>query len=421
MRNRERTLIAFFGHPDVFEDFYPHYHVDQRSFATKWANTGSHEFLRLIEREVGDVIWYEFSLDPELNEARHEYVGCIIRFFSSSWLHRKLWRLFYLPKSAWRWRSAYRTYSLFASYLAPLSWRFLWKIWRERPDIIFVQDYSTGRFDVLQILARAMGSRFVAYHAGSKPETYVGSLLRRWTLPRADMLILSSQSEFEMLASRFHVPRNKLQTVLTPIDIAVFRPRDRSKACQLAGLLVSRRYLLFVGRLDDRVKRVSALIHVFGKLSERFSDVDLIIIGDGPDVEALTTLKETLPVGRCEFLGWLASKELLSVYYNVAECLILPSISEGFPTVVGEAIACGTPVVGSAVGGVSELVIPGKTGWLFPPGDDDALQDALTEVLEHPEILKNMRSNARVIAEQRVAPAAVAVQLRECLTGKSDK
>ena len=71
-----RPLIAFFDYPDVFEDFYPHYGVDQRSFATRWAGTGNHAFLSLLQREVGDVVWYAFSLTPELDEARHEVVGC---------------------------------------------------------------------------------------------------------------------------------------------------------------------------------------------------------------------------------------------------------------------------------------------------------------------------------------------------------
>ena len=99
--DRVRPKIAFFAHPDVFEDFYPHYHVDQKSFATAWANTGSHAFVALIQREIGDVTWYEFSLAPALCGARHEVVGCRVRFFASSWLHRVLWRVFYLPKAAW--------------------------------------------------------------------------------------------------------------------------------------------------------------------------------------------------------------------------------------------------------------------------------------------------------------------------------
>src|SRR6267378_3566022 len=77
--------------------------------------------------------------------------------------------------------------------------------------------------------------------------------------------------------------------------------------------------------------------------------------------------------------------------------------SGGFPTVVGEAMACGTPVLASRVGGVSELVVADQTGWLFEPGDDDALTSRLAFVLAHPGQVRAMRPAARQIAEDRVS------------------
>src|SRR5579871_2706768 len=120
-----RPRIAFFDYPDVFEDFYPHIGVDQRSFATTWERTGNHAFLTLLQREVGDVTWYAFSLRPQLAEARHEVVGCRVRMLPSSALHRTLWRAFYLPRDAWRWRRAYPAFAAAASYASLLSMPFL--------------------------------------------------------------------------------------------------------------------------------------------------------------------------------------------------------------------------------------------------------------------------------------------------------
>jgi glycosyltransferase involved in cell wall biosynthesis len=415
-----RPRIAFFDHPDVFEDFYPHYHVDQRRFATEWANTGSHALVALVQREIGNVTWNEFSVAPKLREARHEVVGCTVRFFRSSWFHRLLWRVFYGPRIAWRWRGAYPAYALLASYAASLSWRFIRVLLRERPDVILMQDYSSGRFDLMQLLARACGARFVAYHAGSTPEMYVGQWLRRLTLPRADVLIASSGRELEMLASRFHVSRSRLRTVLTPIDVDVFRPLERSQACAKLGLPLARRYILFVGRFDDRIKRISALIRAIAEIGQSHPDVDLILIGDGRDAADLKSMAASLASGRCHFPGWVGSKEELAAYYSAAECLVLPSMSEGFPTVIGEAMACGVPVVASDVGGVAELVVPGSTGWLVSPGNDDELRASLAAVLEHPERLQPMRAEARKAALEHVSPAAVAAQLRACLLGQGD-
>ena len=170
-----------------------------------------------------------------------------------------------------------------------------------------------------------------------------------------------------------------------------------------------------MGRLDDHVKRVSALIRAFAAIADRFADVDLIIAGDGQDRESLRLAADAAtPPGRVSFVGWIDSKEDRARYYNAADCLVLPSRSEGFPTVVGEALACGTPVLASDVGGVGELVVPGQSGWLVPPLDDDALLAALGRGLTDPATLASMRAGARRIAEERVSPAAVTRQLRPC-------
>jgi glycosyltransferase involved in cell wall biosynthesis len=411
---RNRPLIAFFDYPDVFEDFYPHYGVDQRAFATQWTGTGNHAFVTALQREVGDVIWHAFSLAPELDGAYHAVTGCQVRFLSSSWFHRQLWHWFYLSRSAWRWRRAYPAYAVVASYLALLSYPFFKMLRRDRPDFFFVQDYATGRFDVLLLLARALRVPLIAYHSGSHPDRYVGRLAKRWTIPHADALIASSGDELEMLAKRYRVPRERLVVILTPIDTSTLRPLDRSEACQAAKLDPARRYLLFVGRLDDPVKRVSVLIRTFAGLAGEHPHVDLLIAGQGPDKEKLCRLAEEQAPGRVRFLGWVSRAEAKARLYNVADCLMLNSRSEGFPTVVGEAMACGTPVLSSQVGGVAELVVEGETGWLFPPGDEEALRAKMAYVMSRPEAVTAMRPQVRILAERRVSPEVVGAALRSC-------
>lgn len=414
--HRQRPLIAFFGYSDVFEDFYPHYGITQEAFATRWVGSGNHLFLRLVQKDIGDVVWYELSLAPEFNEAVHEKVGCHVRMLRSSWLHRCLWRAFYQSKSSWRWQRFYRIYAVLASYLALLSCPLLRTLLQERPDAIFTQEYATGRFDVLLLLSRLLGVPLIAYHAGSRPDYYLGRSVKRFTIPHANSLIASSRKEFEMLAKEFHVPFDCLQIILTPIDLEVFHSIDRTGACQALEVDPSLRYLLFVGRLEDRIKRISALIKAFAKLCPRYPRVVLIIVGEGQDSQALHNLASEYCPNRVNFLGWITEQTKIVSLYNLADCLFLPSRSEGFPNVVGEAMACGTPVVGSDVGGVAELVVPGRTGWLISPDDDEALVHALGEVLEHPEVLVTMRHEARAIAETRVAEQVITDQLHECFS-----
>lgn len=398
----------------MFEDFYPHYGVDQKSFATSWANTGGHALVKALEDGVAHVVWHSFSVRPEVEETQRHELGFDVRILKSPLLHRLLWRGFYEPKHAWRWRRAYPLYAILASYTGAFSRQFLKGLRDDPPDAILVQDYASGRFDLLVLLARRMRIPLVAWHSGSVPHRYVGRAVKRWTIPRATKLIVSSRKEMEMLETRYGISRERLALVLTPIDTDTFRPVDRSFACRELGLDEDQRYLLFVGRLDDRVKRVSTLIRAVGSLADAHPDVKLLVVGDGQDAERLARTAQEEAPGVVISRHWTSDKKELAHLYGVAECLLLASAREGFPTVVGEAMSCGTPVVATNVGGVSELVLNGATGWLVPPADDDQLRERISHVLSHPEEVAQMRPRVREIAEERVGVSRVAAALKDC-------
>jgi glycosyltransferase involved in cell wall biosynthesis len=217
-----------------------------------------------------------------------------------------------------------------------------------------------------------------------------------------------------MLANQFRMARERLTVILTPIDTELYHPIDREAACCAAGLDPSRRYLLFVGRLDDGVKRVSSIIQAFARLRHKDPTTDLIIVGDGKDRENLELLAAEHAPGRVRFMGWVDAAEAKANLYASAECLVLASTREGFPTVVGEAMASGTPVVSSRVGAVEELVVDGITGWLYSSGDDKALIAALAIIISQPELTASMRRRVRAVAEHRISPAVVAANLQSC-------
>ena len=155
-------------------------------------------------------------------------------------------------------------------------------------------------------------------------------------------------------------------------------------------------------------------MRAFADLAATYVDADLLIVGDGPDGERLRRLATELGTDRIRFVGWVADAERKAHFYNAAECLVLCSRSEGFPTVVGEAMACGTPVLGTRVGGIPELVLEEQTGWLIGPDDVAALGHRLDFVLAHPEVVERMRPRAREVAEARVSPDSVGLALRQC-------
>ena len=100
--------------------------------------------------------------------------------------------------------------------------------------------------------------------------------------------------------------------------------------------------------------------------------------------------KEIPAVDGCELLGTLLPEELAH-WYRAADLLVLPSHSEGSPLVVMEALSCGTPVLATRVGGVPELIEPGRSGELVNPMQPEMLAEKLGELLEAPAILEGMR------------------------------
>lgn len=396
--------IALFDFADVFEDFYPHIGVDRESFSKSWKASGNHRFAAALQERVGDVTWYELSLRRGPRGALHE-AGHGVTFVRSSAAHRLLWSAFYARPWSWRLRRGYRAFALASSYLAPASFELARVLREDSPDVLFVQDYSSGKFDVLLALSRLLRVPLVTYHSGSTPESYSGAVLRRLTLRRAGAVLVSSGREADHLTTTFGVDPARCHVVLTPIDLGVFRPVERDPALRAAGLAPDRRYLLFVGRFDDRVKRVTSLLRAFARASERHRDAALVVVGDGPDASRIRTVADEVGGGRVLFLGWEDDPRRLAALYSCAEALVLPSLREGFPTVVGEALACGTPVIASDVGGIPE-VVDGRTGWLVPPGDDAALEGAIAAALDGHGTAA-MRRAARAVAEQRLSPASV--------------
>lgn len=150
--------------------------------------------------------------------------------------------------------------------------------------------------------------------------------------------------------------------------------------------------LLWVGRLVYQ-KGLDILFNALGGLS--LVPWTLTLVGDGPQRNALEqiAIKREI-VDRIEFLGWLPKDELLR-HYRDSNLFVFPSRHEGMPNSVLEAMASGLPVIASDISGNEELVIPGITGLLVPPGNTNALKDTLLDLLSDPVRRKQMGSAAR--------------------------
>jgi glycosyltransferase involved in cell wall biosynthesis len=223
--------------------------------------------------------------------------------------------------------------------------------------------------------------------------------------------------------ARVHVLRNG-------VDLEQFRPSDRERARR--DLRVTKLTLASVGNLVE-LKGHHLVIEALTLLP----DWQLLIAGEGPERGRLTALATSLGVGaRVTFLGEIPHEQMASIY-SAADILVLASSREGWPNVVLEAMACGTPVVATAVGGVTEMLSTPMAGRLLEERSTAAIAAKVRDLLADGPDRAATRSHAetfsweaitagqvsifrKVLAERRPAPQRCCAGPRPCEEAEPD-
>ncbi len=174
-------------------------------------------------------------------------------------------------------------------------------------------------------------------------------------------------------------------------------------------------FLLFVGRLRLR-KGVEVLLQALREIRAELPSARLLIAGDGEHRGALEERVKSLGLEEnAVFLGRCSAGQVRGLMAR-ASALVVPSIYEGMPLVVLEAMEMGTPVVASAVSGIPE-VVDQETGWLVPAEDSAALAEALREVLTRPKEAQQRGAAGRRRLEQRFRPPQAAQLWHDLILG----
>jgi teichuronic acid biosynthesis glycosyltransferase TuaC len=175
------------------------------------------------------------------------------------------------------------------------------------------------------------------------------------------------------------VPADQVVVITNGVNTESFRIRDRAASARALGLPDGVRRLLYVGRLAEE-KAPLSLIEAMAALRRVRSDARLYMVGDGPEREAAAQRIAALGLQDDVVLLGARNHDQVAEWIGAGEVLCLPSLREGCPNVVLEALASGRPVVGTNVGGVPDL-IDGRNGLLVPPLNPDAMAVAMDAAL----------------------------------------
>jgi D-inositol-3-phosphate glycosyltransferase len=234
----------------------------------------------------------------------------------------------------------------------------------------------------------------------------------------SDAVLASCTVEADQIASLYGGDPGRIRIVPPGVDHAFFGPGHRPQARRALGLPLSGRLLLFVGRIQP-LKRADVAIETLAELCEVGGQPYRLVVVGGPSgphgEKSLRSLHDAVDArGVREHVHFVAPQphELLSSYYRAADVCIVPSRSESFGLVALEAAACGTPVVASAVGGLTTLVDHGHTGYLVDDPDPVAYAAAVRKTFDEPLAAERL-STASVLRARRYTWRAAARALVE--------
>ena len=254
------------------------------------------------------------------------------------------------------------------------------------------------------LLARWIGKPLVVTARGTDvnliPDHRLPRLLIQWAARQAQASVgvsaalVARMRELAIDPARLHLMRNG-------VDAQRFQPRPTAQVRSELGLAGSP-VLLTVGNLHEH-KGQRLVLEAFVQLLGSHPQARLVLVGDGPDAALLRARAATLQVaGQVHFAGQVPQAELAR-WYSAADVLVLASSREGWPNVLLEAMACGTPVVATAVGGIPEVVQDDRVGRLVAVRDAGALVAAVRDLLAAPPERHQVRAYAERFSWDRTS------------------
>lgn len=267
-----------------------------------------------------------------------------------------------------------------------------------RTNPVIVHGYLEGNLPLL-ILGRLLRMRVVWGIRRTSSDWAKLDRLSRWLIgimvkvsPLVDLIIFNSEAGLQNHAA-MGMRSRRMKVIPNGFDVERFRPDAAAGlALRLAwGISEAAPLIGIVGRLDP-VKDHPTFLRAAARLSREWPAARFICVGGGSEKQAQSLRAMATSLGIEDRVLWPGTREDMTAVYNALSLLVLASTDEGFPNVLGEAMACGLPCVTTRVGDAAALV--GETGIVVEPGDDQAIALAVSSLLQEPVPARAARARA---------------------------
>jgi glycosyltransferase involved in cell wall biosynthesis len=292
-------------------------------------------------------------------------------------------------------RAGYPVHSLGLDLKEDPDVKIIWQVRRLlkdlRPDILHTHLYHPGYYGRLAALGLGLKAIAASVHnvyARRKFHRRVWNFLLSWT---TDCIITVSPQVWQDVGRYDAVARSRLRLLPNGISLTALEiPESREQAKERLG--ISGFCLGTVGRLEDQ-KGHAYLLQALPAMLAEIPDVTVLLAGDGRLRPSLEKLAQDLQVAdRVRFLG---TRRDMPLIYRATDVFVLPSLWEGLPLALLEAMGAGLPVVATQVGGIKEVVRDRENGRLIPPRNPGALAAAVMELARRPRWRAEMGDAAR--------------------------
>lgn len=232
--------------------------------------------------------------------------------------------------------------------------------------------------------------------------------IQRNVLKNCDICTVNSEATKNELLKRFPEFKDKVDVIPMGVDTKTFSKKNtKSKFNEYKN----KKIILFVGRLNEQ-KGIDYLIKAMKRVNAKISNSRLLIIGEGRYKKELQKIADDLHADNIEFLGGMNQKDLAD-YYNLADVFVLPSVTsrigtEGQGLVLLEAMACGTPVIGTETGGIKFMIRDNDNGLLVKERNEDELGTAILKMLSDGKLRKKLSKNGIIFVKKNYSWEIVA-------------
>jgi len=424
---RQHVALLPWGH--TFEDFLDGIGVSFEQFCVEMSGGWLFGYVQALQLAGFQVTIFCFSSQTRvIASMRHQPTGaeiCLIpanrpyhwlrRFFADPYASEidNMFAGRKLPKPAKKLLRA------LLPYFATPPWSLRRELNRRGVGIILCQEYEYARFDVVTALGRLLRLPVFAIFQGGNWHPRREKITRSRAVRQCTGLIIGPATEAARVQAEYGVAPDKIVRLPNPLDLTEWQPTHRAEARATLDLPLTARIAISHGRIDISQKGLDLLLDAWFKLRATHPGQDwrLVLIGSGDDASKFRSLLRGQNDSSVLWIDrYIRDRPLMRMWLSAADVYVMASRHEGFPVAPLEAMACGLPVIATAVPGIAEIMGDEKPlpGLAVPIADVPSLTGALERLLGDIAVSRELGLRAKERA-QDFSLVSVGTQLRDFL------